>query len=189
MHPIATMDDDLIERAKRGEADAIGRLYERHASRVYAIVRRLAGDEAQAEDFAQEAWLRVFRALPTFRGESRFTTWLYRVAVNSALYGRRAGQRRRRLIDDTVPLPESSGRMEQPLLRLELERAIDQLPRGMRQVLVLHDIEGYKHEEIAEMLGVNAGTCKSQLFKARARLREVLEPQAARLEGREVWNT
>lgn len=183
------MEDDLIERAKRGEADAIGRLYERHSSRIYAIVRRLAGDDAQAEDFAQEAWLRVFRALPTFRGDSRFTTWLHRVAVNSALHGRRSGQRRRRLIDDGVSVPESAARSEQPLLRLELERAIDKLPRGMRQVLVLHDIEGYKHEEIAELLGVNTGTCKSQLFKARAKLREILEPQNARLEGREVWNT
>jgi RNA polymerase sigma-70 factor, ECF subfamily len=182
------MDDDLIERARQGDSEAMGQLYERHAARVYAIVRRLAGDDATAEDLAQEAWMRVFRALPSFRGEARFTTWLHRVAVNAALHGQRTSRRRGLLSFPGAQLPEMPGRPDQPLLRLQLERAIDRLPGGMRRVLVLHDVEGYKHEEIAEMLGISAGTCKSQLFKARAKLRELLEPQPALMKREEAWS-
>jgi len=174
------MDEDLIEFAKRGDADAVGRLYERHAARVYAIVRRLAGDDASAEDLAQEAWIRVFRALPNFRGDSRFTTWIHRIAVNVALYGERRRKRRGEVVFLTPHLAESGADPSRPLLRMEIERAIDTLPAGMRRVLVLHDVEGYKHEEIAEMLGIAPGTCKSQLFKARAKLRELLQPEALR---------
>jgi RNA polymerase sigma-70 factor, ECF subfamily len=175
------MDDDLIERAKKGDADAAGRLYERHASRVYAVVRRLAGDDALAEDLAQEAWIRVFRALPGFRGDSRFTTWVHRIAVNVALYGERKRKRRREVVFLMPNPPETASEPSRPLLRMEIERAIDTLPPGMRRVLVLHDVEGYKHEEIAEMLGIAPGTCKSQLFKARAKLREILQPEALRV--------
>lgn len=179
--------DRTIERARDGDLAAAGLLYEEHASRVYAIVRRVCGDAEQAEDLAHEAWIRVFRALPTFRGDSRFSTWLHRIAVNVALNDRRMRKRR-----PEAPLDEGmlgSGGGEPPLLRIRLEAAIDQLPPGMREVLVLHDIEGYKHREIAEMLGIASGTCKSQLFKARARMREILEPAAQRAAGEEVWST
>jgi RNA polymerase sigma-70 factor (ECF subfamily) len=184
----AATDDDLIRLARRGDGDAVGVLYERHAPRVYAIVRRLAGDDEQAADWAQEAWIRVVRALPGFRGESRFTTWLHRIAVNAALQGQRVNKRQDGRFESYDRLPEIGVASVSPMTRLALERAVDRLPTGMRRVLVLHDIEGYTHEEIGEMLGVNPGTCKSQLFKARAKLREMLDP-AASIEGERVCIT
>jgi RNA polymerase sigma-70 factor (ECF subfamily) len=182
-------DLELIRQAQDGDPAAIRGLYHRHAPRVYAVVRRLAGDDALAEDWAQEAWVRVFRALPGFRGESRFTTWLHRIAVNSALHGRR--WRERRVKNETVlpPALTASGPGDQSVLRMRLERALEKLPDRMRQVMVLHDVEGYTHEEIAEFLGVTAGTSKSQLFKARARMREILHPKRGALNGEEVCLT
>lgn len=180
-------DDELVGRARRGDRDAVARLYERHASRVYAVARRLAGDDEQAADWAQEAWIRVFRALPSFRGEARFTTWLHRITVNAALHGHRSNQRRRARMDELGTVSNQHHQNDSPLIRMTLERAVDRLPPGMRQVLVLHDIEGYTHEEIGEMLGVKPGTCKSQLFKARAKLREILEP--SRVEAESICTT
>lgn len=173
-------DAILIEKARQGDGGAVRELYQRHAGRVYAVVKRLAGhDEALAEDWAQEAWVRAIRALPTFRGDSRFTTWLHRIAVNSALHGRRSRLRKAgretAMMDDTFSVRAVA---ETSVLKLKLERAMERLPEGMRKVLVLHDVEGYTHEEIGEMLGVNPGTCKSQLFKARARMRRLLTPAA-----------
>src|SRR5690554_1048678 len=142
-------EHDLIEQAEQGSADAIDALYRRHASRVYSVVRRLTGDDAQAEDAAQETWLRVMRSLPTFRGQAMFSTWLHRIAVNCALYGRRKRERNRlRELQLQETLPAPTGAESTPLLRVRLEQAIDQLPEGMRRVLVLHDVEGYTHEEI-----------------------------------------
>lgn len=177
---------DCIRRAQSGDAAAIRDLYRRYSPRVYAVVRRLAGDDALAEDWAQEAWVRAFRALPAFRGESRFSTWLHRIAVNSALHGRRWRERR---VTHEVALSvtaEHAGRSDQVALRLTLQRALDQLPEGMRQIVVLHDVEGYTHEDIGDLLGIAAGTSKSQLFKARARLREVLRPGQEVVRGEEV---
>lgn len=178
-------DVELIERAQDGDGAAMHALYSRHAPRVFAVVRRLAGDDALAEDWAQETWVRVFKALPTFRGESKFSTWLHRVAVNSALQGRR---RRNRWTEREVPLPDvvpSSDGRGPVLLRMRLERGLERLPEGMRRILVLHDIEGYTHEEIGELLGVTAGTSKSQLFKARARMRQLLQPARQDVRGEE----
>ena len=185
-------DLELIRQAQDGDALAIRELYQRHSGRVYSVVRRLAGDDALAEDWAQEAWVRVFRALPGFRGESRFTTWLHRIAVNSALHGRRWRERRAR---HEAPLPEvmpEGGNQDQVVLRMRLEKALENLPDRMRQVLVLHDVEGYTHEEIGEFLGVTPGTSKSQLFKARARMRDFLRPgsrKTGRPNGEEVCLT
>jgi RNA polymerase sigma-70 factor, ECF subfamily len=179
-------ETDLIERAKRGESQACRALYNRYAPRVYAVVRRLAGDDGLADDWAQEAWVRVFRALPGFRGDSAFSTWLHRVAVNSALQGQR---KRKRHASREAPLTESlaaAPRPDRPVLRMQLERALQALPDGMRQVLVLHDVEGYTHEEIGDMLGVAEGTSKSQLFKARAKMRELLRPAPDMMRGGEV---
>ena len=176
-------EQDLIQQAKQGDAEAIDALYRRHASRVYSVVRRLTGDDAQAEDAAQETWLRAMRALPSFRGQAMFSTWLHRIAVNCALYGRRRRERNRLR---ELELPQTLAAREEertPLLRMRLEAAIDGLPEGMRRVLVLHDVEGYTHEEIGELLGIAAGTCKSQLFKARAKLRARLRQT---VEGEEV---
>jgi RNA polymerase sigma-70 factor, ECF subfamily len=178
------MDDELVRRARHGDREAAGRLYERHAPRVYAIVRRLAGEDELAADWAHETWMAIFRGLPGFRGEARFTTWLHRVAVNTALQGQRSIARQRGRLEAATR--ERAGQAlastevpDRPLLRLSLERAIDALPPRMRRVLVLHDVEGYTHEEIGDLLGVSVGTCKSQLFKARAKLRERLEPGGA----------
>jgi len=177
-------ESELIERAKRGDEAAIRALYERHSPRVYAVVRRLAGDDALAEDWAQDAWVQALRGLHRFRNESRFSTWLYRIAVNSALQGRRSRERRTQLEDPLPVTVPARSPADRPLLRVRLERALDALPERMRQVLVLYDVEGYTHAEIAEALGVTTGTSKSQLFKARAKMRELLaaSPVAAVLE-------
>ncbi len=169
-------DSECIARARNGDGAAIRELYDRYAPRVYAVVRRLAGEDALAEDWAQEAWVRAIRALPGFRGEAAFSTWLHRIAVNSALHGQRWRTRR---TSNEIALPVTLGDArpaDQPVLRITLERALARLPAGMRQVLVLHDVEGYTHEEIASLMGINPGTSKSQLFKARAKMREFLGP-------------
>ncbi len=179
----------LIRQACEGDGAAVRALYERYAPRVYAVVRRIAGDEDLAHDCAQEAWVRAIRALPTFRGEARFSTWLHRIAVNAALQVlRRAESRsgRETPLPEGLPGSEPSGDV---LLARRLEAALDRLPPGMREVLVLHDVEGYTHEEIGEMLGVSSGTSKSQLFKARAKMRDLLRPAVApeKETGVEAW--
>lgn len=177
---------ELVRRARDGDGDAIRELYGRYAPRVFTVVRRLAGDDALAEDWAQEAWVRAIRALPGFRGEARFSTWLHRIAVNSALHGMRWRKRRAR---DEVALPltlPGQERSDGAILRITLEHALEKLPPGMRQILVLHDVEGYTHEEIGEALGITPGTSKSQLFKARARMRKVLRPARPAPNGEEV---
>ena len=166
-------------------------LYERYAPRVYAVVRRIAGDDESAKDYAQEAWIRAIRALPTFRGDSRFSTWLHRIAVNSALQAVRKSDTRQKR---EGPIPEhvtAAPVTSDALLQRKLEWALDQLPEGMRRVIILHDVEGYTHEEIAEVLGVTSGTSKSQLFKARAKMREMLVSLEGRgqVQGAEAWST
>jgi RNA polymerase sigma-70 factor (ECF subfamily) len=179
----------LIRLAADGDARAIRTLYDRYAPRVYAVVRRIAGDDDLAQDYAQEAWIRAIRALPTFRGEARFSTWLHRIAVNAALQAlRKAGTRTKR----EAPMPEEvAAQPSHPdsLLQRRLEGALDALPEGMRQVLILHDVEGYTHEEIGDALGVSPGTSKSQLFKARAKMRALLAGLAGPVEeqGAEAW--
>ena len=181
----------IIRQACDGNGTAVRALYERYSPRVFAVVRRIAGDDDLAQDYAQEAWIRAIRALPTFRGDARFSTWLHRIAVNSALQAlRKADTRTKREapMPEAVPVAAVEG---DALLEDRLERAMDQLPDGMRQVLTLHDVEGYTHEEIGEALGVTAGTSKSQLFKARAKMRELLRPTlASEIEGEngvEAW--
>jgi RNA polymerase sigma-70 factor (ECF subfamily) len=181
----------LIEEASRGDPRAVRALYERYAPRVFAVVRRMAADDDLAQDWAQEAWIRAFRALPSFRGESRFSTWLHRIAVNTALQAlRSAGTRARRegAMPEVIPVPPKT---RDVLLEDRLESALDQVPEGMRKVLVLHDVEGYTHEEIGSLLGINPGTSKSQLFKGRAKMRELLRgTDAADMEGGvEAWST
>ena len=164
-------------------------LYDRYAPRVYAVVRRIAGDDDLAQDYAQEAWIRAIRALPSFRGDSRFSTWLHRIAVNSALQAvRKARTRTKRegKPPDVIPVAPNVGDV---LLEKRLEQAMDRLPEGMRRVLILHDVEGYTHEEIGDCLGVTAGTSKSQLFKARAKMRDLLRSDETRQEGIEAWNS
>ena len=182
------IEAQLIRDASHGDGRAIRALYDRYAPRVYAVVRRIAGDDDLAQDYAQEAWIRAIRALPSFRGDSRFSTWLHRIAVNSALQAvRKAKTRTRRegQPPDVIPVPPQVG---DALLERRLEEALDRLPEGMRKVLILHDVEGYTHEEIGDALGVTAGTSKSQLFKARAKMRGLLRTEDSEHEGFEAWS-
>jgi RNA polymerase sigma-70 factor (ECF subfamily) len=173
--PLAHVDDAaLVAAAKLGDSEALRALYERHAVRVYAVVRRIAPDDSLADDWAQETWVRAFRGLSSFRGDSAFGTWVLRIAINSALH--EARRVRRRWYGEVALDPATAGveRPTEPVLRTRLERALAELPEGMRRILVLHDVEGYDHEEIATILGNRASTCRSQLFKARAKMREIL---------------
>jgi RNA polymerase sigma-70 factor (ECF subfamily) len=184
----------LVRKACDGDGVAVRALYDRYAPRVFAVVRRIAGDDELAQDYAQEAWIRAIRALPTFRGDARFSTWLHRIAVNSALQALRKAETRRKR---EAPMPATvavAPRMGDSLLSQKLESAMDRLPEGMRSVLILHDVEGYTHEEIGELLGVTSGTSKSQLFKARAKMREMLRSlneggDSSERDGAEVWGT
>ncbi|HUP21101.1 MAG TPA: sigma-70 family RNA polymerase sigma factor [Gemmatimonadota bacterium] len=172
------MDEaDLIRRARRGDPAAFRALYDRHADRVWAVVRRLAGDDSLAQDFAQDAWIRIHHALTGFRGEAALSTWIHRVAVSAAMDGLRRADR---LAADALPkeLPDP-GPAASVVDRVALERALDRLPDRMREVLVLHDVEGYTHEEIGSAMGVASGTSRSQLFKARAKLRAMMSAPAA----------
>lgn len=160
--------------AARGDAQAFARLYEEHKDRIHSLARRMAGHERAAE-LTQDVFVRAWQKLSTFRGEARFGTWLHRLAVNLIL-SRRAtfATERNRFIDgDGIleVLPARTGGRE---LHMDFETAIARLPEGARTVFVLHDIEGYRHEEIAALLGVTSGTTKAQLHRARMLLRRVL---------------
>lgn len=179
----------LIRQASDGDGQAIRALYERYSPRIFAVVRRIAGDDDLAQDYAQEAWIRAIRALPTFRGDARFSTWLHRIAVNSALQAlRRADTRESR----EAPMPETlavAPDVGDALLGRRLENALDQIPGRMRTVLILHDVEGYTHDEIGELMGVAPGTSKSQLFKARAKMRDLLQTlNASETQEVEAWS-
>ncbi len=182
-----TDERELIDRARKGDREAIQALYRRYAGRVLAVVRRLSADEDAAADCAQEAWVRALRSLPGFRGDSAFGTWIHRIAVNTALLAKRSGRRRAGREQPLPPALEvagAAGAAGDALLRRRLEAALTHIPDGMRQVLVLHDVEGLTHEEIGAALGIAPGTSKSQLFKARAQMRLLLRP----LAGAEVGN-
>jgi RNA polymerase sigma-70 factor (ECF subfamily) len=179
------LEQELIQAARQGDAEAIRQLYDRHSSQVFAVARRLTGDDALAEDCAQDAWMRALRGLPSYRGDAAFGTWLHRIAINSALGARRQvwqREAREAPLADTLPSPYPH---EAPLLRLRLERAQRALPERMRQVLILHDVEGFTHQEIGELLGIDAGTSKSQLFRARAKMRAHLKGQGHPVPVRE----
>lgn len=174
------MDErDLIARAKAGDRAAMGQLYEGHSRRVYTVIRRLVGDDHLAEDLSQEAWVRAFEKLHLFRGDSAFGTWLYRLATNVALNRLRRSSKRN-TVEGNADLPRVSKAEDDVLVtRRVLALAMDQLPPGYRKVLVLHDVEGWTHEEIANALECSTGTSKSQLHKARKRMRELIAPARA----------
>lgn len=164
-----------VARAASGDTAAFERLYRTHVGRVHALARRMIGVE-DAEDVTQEVFVRAWRKLDKFRGDSSFGTWLYRLAVNVIL-ARRAtiGNYRTRFLDEAAAsADQNSAKRRHVDVQVDMERAIRKLPAGARRVFVLHDVEGYTHEEIAEMLQVTAGTSKSQLHRARMTLREHL---------------
>ena len=160
--------------AASGDASAFERLYRTHVARVHTLVRRML-DADEADDVTQDVFIRAWQKLSTFRGEAAFGTWLHRLAVNVVLARRKnVGVERGRFIADDDP-EEASAARETPELSLDFEEALARLPEGARQVFVLHDVEGYRHEEIARMLGVVPGTSKSQLHHARMALRRHLD--------------
>ncbi len=161
--------------AASGDASAFERLYRTHVARVHTLVRRML-DADEADDVTQDVFIRAWQKLSTFRGESAFGTWLHRLAVNVVL-GRRkhVSIERGRFIAGDEPTGDVSGKPVTPELSLDFEEALARLPEGAKQVFVLHDVEGYRHEEIARMLGIVPGTSKSQLHHARMALRRHLE--------------
>jgi RNA polymerase sigma-70 factor, ECF subfamily len=170
-------DPDAVDAtlAASGDAHAFERLYRAHLGRISGLARRMLGDE-DTDDVIQDIFVRAWQKLGTFRGESAFGTWLHRLAIN-VLLGRREtlGIRRRRHLDGDMALEAVPSRRTTPEAAMDFEIAIERLPDGARQVFVLHDVEGYRHEEIAEMLGLATGTSKSQLHRARMALRRHLE--------------
>jgi len=176
---------EAIERAKGGDGESFEALYSLHKRRVYSLCLRMTGNTAEAEDLTQEAFLQLYRKIATFRGESAFSTWLHRLAVNVVLmHLRKKGLPEVSLQETLDPAEEDGpkrdiGSQDQVLAgsidRVNLERAIESLPPGYRIIFVLHDIEGYEHNEIAEMMGCSIGNSKSQLHKARMKLRDLLK--------------
>jgi len=180
-------ESTLVQRAQRGDEQAFAALYRLHSKRVYSVCLRMTKDVAEAEDLAQEAFIQVFRNLNSFRGDSAFSTWLYRVAVNTVLMK----LRRRKsppllsldeaLSSDSPSLKREVGKDDLSLCgaidRIALRRALEELPRGCRQIFELHEVEGYQHHEIADQLQCSIGNSKSQLHKARKSMRALLFPQ------------
>lgn len=176
-------DYELAQKATGGDMGAFEQLYERHNRRVYSLCLRMTGNTAEAEDLTQEVFIQLFRKMGSFRGDSAFTTWLHRMTVNQVLmHFRKRGVRLEQTTEDgETPVQVVTG-TENPnampvVDRIALDAAIGRLPPGYRTVFVLHDIEGHEHEEIARMLGCSVGTSKSQLHKARMKLRGLLRQQ------------
>jgi RNA polymerase sigma-70 factor (ECF subfamily) len=176
---------EIIRRAQLGDPTAFEIIYQQHGSRVYALCLRMLRDPVEAEDLTQEAFLQLFRKLHTFRGESAFSTWMHRLTTNLVLMHLRkkapptvsieaSADHDNEIDRPTIGVGAPDLQMEGSIDRLRLERCIEQLPAGYRAIFVLYDIQGYQHNEIAEMLGRSVGVSKSQLHKARMRLRELL---------------
>lgn len=179
--PAPNSDLALAIAAGKGDMAAFEKLYERHNRRVYSLCLRMTQNSAEAEDLAQEAFIQLFRKIGSFRGDSAFTTWLHRLTVNQCLmhFRKRSVKLERTTEEGETPVQVVTG-TENPnampvMDRIALDNALTQLPPGYRTVFVLHDVEGHEHEEIAKMLGVAVGTSKSQLHKARMKLRKILK--------------
>jgi RNA polymerase sigma-70 factor (ECF subfamily) len=177
---VRAADLELAARCRQGDPDAFEELYRAHSGRLYSLIFRMAGSVQEAEDLLQEVFLTAHRKLGSFRGDSALGTWLYRLAVNQCLDFLRG--RQAKMARTTGSLDEEGA--DEPIAaaplvptavsRIDLERAIAQLPAGCRAAFVLHDVEGFEHHEVAAMLGVSAGTSKSQVHKARMKLRKLL---------------
>lgn len=170
----ADLDRTDVALAAAGDHAAFERIYRRHAPKVTSLAAWLL-DAGETDDAVQEVFIRVWQKLHTFAGQSSFGTWLHRVAVNLMLRRRQnLGIARKRHVEDETTLDAVAGPVDRPDLRIAIERAVEKLPNGAREVFVLHDMEGYKHEEIAELLEVDPGTSRSQLHRARVLLRQHL---------------
>jgi RNA polymerase sigma-70 factor (ECF subfamily) len=169
-------DLELVERAKGGDTDAFRALYDMHVDRIYRLTTRMAGDAELARDFTQDTFVRAWQRLDGFRGDSAFSTWLHSIAVSVSLNGLRKVDRHRKR---EAPLEEAESiaprtRRAEPDVRTRLQSALDELAEIYRTVFLMHDLEGYSHDEIAATLGIAQGTSKARLFRARAKLRDSL---------------
>jgi len=180
---------ELIEKARQGDARAFQALYDKHKRRVYSLCLRMTANTAEAEDLTQEAFLQLYRKIGTFRGESAFSTWLHRLSVNVVLMHLRKKSLPVVSLEETTQggeedTPKKDFGAEDLALagsidRLQLQKAVDDLPPGYRTIFVLHDVEGYEHNEIATIVGCSIGNSKSQLHKARMKLRDLLKMKRA----------
>ena len=176
-------DLELVRRAQEGDAEAFAALFHAHKARVYSICVRMTNNTAQAEDLTQDAFLQVFRKLSTFKGNSALSTWLYRIAVNTVLMHFRKKALKQVSLDEPSShdakqvrreYGSRDGRLSGSVDRIALTRAIKDLPAGYRKIFLLHEVEGYEHQEIARLLDCSVGNSKSQLHKAKLRIREFL---------------
>ncbi len=185
----AFSEADIVRRAQQGDVEAFGILFRRHKTRVYALCLRMTRNTAEAEDLTQDAFLHVFRKLSAFRADSALSTWLYRVTVNTVLMHFRKKSLCTVSADKPNPreqdgnptpreFPTTDARLAGSVDRLALNRALAELPNGYRRIFLLHEVAGYEHREIATFLGCSVGNSKSQLHKARQRIREVLQRRA-----------
>jgi RNA polymerase sigma-70 factor (ECF subfamily) len=173
---VSRPDAELVARCRAGDSDAFEALYREHSPRLYALARRMTGSAHESEDLLQEIFLQVHRKLDSYRGDAALATWLYRLGIRQCLDFLRSRQGRMRaasssLEDDGSYMPSMR---ETPGARIDIERAVARLPEGCRIAFVLHDIEGLEHKQIADLVGISEGTSKSQVFKARMKLREML---------------
>jgi RNA polymerase sigma-70 factor (ECF subfamily) len=179
---VRTADLELAARCRAGDTDAFEELYRQHARRLYSLVVRMIGSAQDAEDLLQEVFLQAYRKLPGFRGESTLGTWLYRLTMNHCLdhlRGRQAKMSRATASIDEESVDEPTAPdpvVPSAISRMDLERAIEALPPGSKAAFLLHDVEGFEHQEIAAILGISEGTSKSQVHKARLKLRALLRP-------------
>jgi RNA polymerase sigma-70 factor, ECF subfamily len=187
---------DVIKRAQQGDSDAFSTVFHAHKARIYSLCLRMTNNAAEAEDLAQDAFLQVFRKIASFRGDSALSTWLYRIAVNTVLMH----FRKKSLVQVSLDEPYTSkndnakqvrreygikdDRLSGSVSRIALTRAISELPEGYRTIFLLHEVEGYEHQEIADLLGCSVGNSKSQLHKAKLRMRDFLaNPPATRTDA------
>ena len=182
-------EDELVRKAQQGEEAAFEQLYQAHKRRVFSLCLRMIGNVSQAEDLSQQAFLQLFRKIGSFRGQSAFSTWLHRLVVNVVLMQLRKKGLNLGPLEDTDSSQEERPRKEYGTIdrhlsgsvdRITLQRAIDDLPPGYRRIFVLHDVEGFEHNEIAKMTNCSVGNSKSQLHKARLKLRDSLRREVAK---------
>ena len=175
-------DAELVTQCQNGDVGAFEALYRRHAPRLYSLASRMAGSVDEGEDLLQEIFLQAYRKLGSFKGDAAFGTWLHRLAINHCLDFVRSRQAKNTKVTETLDAESSfepAAPRDTPIARLDLERAIASLPPGCREAFVLHDVEGLDHREVGHMLGIAEGTSKSQVFKARMKLRAMLSGPAA----------
>jgi RNA polymerase sigma-70 factor, ECF subfamily len=176
-HALVDSAEDLVSRCQAGDVGAFETLYRQHAARIYSLACRMAGSPEDGEDLLQEIFLQVYRKLGSFKGDAAIGTWLYRLALNHCLDYVRSRQARMNKLTETLDAESSFepiARRDTPIARLDLERALERLPDGCREAFVLHDVEGFDHKEVGRLLGIAEGTSKSQVFKARMKLRTLL---------------